>query len=110
MPKIDKSFRFNPQTYANFKELAAKNGYTATGALEKFMADAVKFGLAFPSGKNAAVEAEARVMLAWLKEGKYGVNLAAKKKQAQEDAYSSPPKIEDTQLREDIEETLKKMP
>ena len=51
MPKIDKSFRFNPQTYAGFKELAAKNGYTTTGALEKFMADAVEYGLLFPSAK-----------------------------------------------------------
>ena len=42
-----------------------------TAALEKFMADAVKFGLVFPSAKDEAAEAEARVMLSWLKEGKY---------------------------------------
>ena len=62
----------------SFKDLASKNGYTATGALEKVMADTVKFGLVFPSAKNAAVEAEARVMLAWLKGGKYWVNLGGK--------------------------------
>jgi hypothetical protein len=55
----------------NFKELASKNGYAVTAALEKFMADAVKFGLVFPSAKNEATQVEARVMLAWLKEGKY---------------------------------------
>jgi hypothetical protein len=38
------------------------------------MSDAVKFGLVFPSAKNAAAEAEARVMLAWLKEGNHVLN------------------------------------
>jgi hypothetical protein len=71
LAKVFKAFRFDPQLYTSFKDLASKNGYTATGALEKFMADAVKFGLVFPSSQNAAAEAEARVILAWLKEGKY---------------------------------------
>jgi hypothetical protein len=78
LPKVLKAFRFNPQLYEDFKGLASKNEYTSTVALEKFMADAVKFGLVFPSAKNAAAEAEARVMLAWLKEGKYWVNLGDK--------------------------------
>jgi hypothetical protein len=64
LTKIDKTFRLNPQVYADFKDLASKNGDTATGALEKFMADAVKFGLVFPLAKNAAAEAEGRV--SWL--------------------------------------------
>jgi len=34
--------------------------------LKKFMAEAVKFGLVFPSAKNAAAKAEARVMLSWI--------------------------------------------
>ena len=42
------------------------------------MADAVKFGLVFPSAKDEAAEAEARVMPAWLKEGKCWVNLGDK--------------------------------
>ena len=111
MPKIDKSFRFNPQVYAAFKELASKNGYTATGALEKFMADAVKYGLPFPSSKNDADEIEARVMLAWLKEGKYWVNLGGK---AETSTRGRLPellsKVEDVELRLDIAETLKQMP
>jgi len=41
IPKAFKSFRFNPQLYMSFKESAAKNGYTVTAALEKFMACAV---------------------------------------------------------------------
>ena len=50
------AFRFDPQVYMSFKDLASRNGFTVTAALEKFMADAVKFGLAFPSAKNAATE------------------------------------------------------
>jgi hypothetical protein len=53
------------------------------------MADAVKFGLVFPSAKNAAAEAEARAMLAWLKEGKYWVNLGDKAETRQEVAVCS---------------------
>ena len=111
MAKINKSFRLNPQVYADFKDLASKSGYTATGALEKFMADAVKFGLVFPSARNEAAEAEARVMLAWLKEGKYWVNLGDKEETSTRGRLLQLlPKLEDTDLRKDIEETLKKMP
>ncbi len=111
MPKIDKSFRFNPQTYAGFKELAAKNGYTTTGALEKFMADAVEFGLVFPSAKNEATQSEARVMLAWLKEGKYWVNLGGKEETSTRGRLLQLlPEVEDAELRKDIEETLKAKP
>jgi hypothetical protein len=57
MPKVFKGFRFNSQLYLSFKELAFKNGYTVTGALEKFMACAVEFGLVFPSAaKTEAIE------------------------------------------------------
>ena len=62
--KSGKAFRFDPQIYADFKGLASKSGYTMTSALEKFMADAGKFGLVFPSAKEEAAEAEARGMLA----------------------------------------------
>ena len=108
MAKINKTFRLNPQVYADFKDLASKSGYTATGALEKFMADAVKFGLVFPSAKNAAAEAEARVMLAWLKEGKYWVSLGGKEETSTRGRLLQLlPKIEDADLRKDIEENLK---
>ena len=74
MARVFKAFRFDPQIYAGFKELASKNGLTMTSALEKFMADSLKFGLVFPSAKEEVVEAEeARVMLSWLKGGKYWV-------------------------------------
>jgi len=41
MPKARKGFRFNPQLYEDFKDLASKNGYTETATLEKFRTDAV---------------------------------------------------------------------
>ena len=111
MPKPVRTFHFDLQIYSAFKELSSKNGYTVTGALEKFMADAVKFGLVFPSAKNAACEAEARVMLTWLKEGKYWVNLGDKAETSTRGRLLQLlPKIEDAELRKDVEETLKKMP
>jgi len=111
MPKARKGFRFDPQLYMRFKELAGKNGYTVTATLEKFMANAVEFGLVFPSGKNEAAEAEARVMLAWLKEGKYWVNLGGKEETSTRGRLLQLlPKVEDAELRSAIEETLKKMP
>jgi hypothetical protein len=111
LTKINKTFRLNSQVYADFKDLASKNGYTATGAVEKFMADAVQFGLVFPSAKNAASEAEARVMLSWLKGGKYWVNLGGKQETSIKGRLLQLlPKVEDADLRVEIEETLKKKP
>jgi hypothetical protein len=111
MPKARRGFRFNPQIYEPFKELAGKNGYTVTAAFEKFMSDAVKFGLAFPSAKTEIWEAEARVMLAWLKQGKYWVNLGDKQETSTRGRLLQLlPKIEDADFRKDIEETLKKKP
>jgi hypothetical protein len=54
---------FTLQVHGGFKELAGKNGYTVTVALEKFMSRAVEFGLVFPSAKAEAAQAEARAML-----------------------------------------------
>lgn len=109
MPKSRKGFRLNPQLYNAFKELASKNGYTVTGAFEKFMASAVEFGLVFPSAVKAEhVDAEARVLLVWLKKDKYWVNLGGKEETSTRGRLLELlPKIEDAQLREEIEETLK---
>jgi hypothetical protein len=110
MPKVLKSFKFNPQLYASFKELAAKNGYTVTAALEKFMMGAVEYGLVFPSAvKTEAVEAEARVMLAWLEKDKYWVSLDREQEiSTRGRLLQLLPKVENAQLRAEIEETLKK--
>jgi len=111
MARVFKAFRFDPQIYADFKELARKSGYTMTSALEKFMADSLKFRLVFPSAREESVEAEARVMLSWLKGGKYWVNLGGKEETSTRGRLLQLLlKVEDADLRKDIEETLKKMP
>jgi hypothetical protein len=112
MPKVFKGFRFDSQLYLAFKKLAFENGYTVTGAFEKFMSSAVDFGLAFPSAaKTENVEAEARVMLAWLKEGRYWVNLGGGEETSTRGRLLQLlPEVEDADLRSDIEETLKKKP
>jgi hypothetical protein len=75
------------------------------------MADAVEFGLVFPSAKTEVWEAEARVMLVWLKEGKYWVNLGDKAETSTRGRLLLLlPTVKDTDLRKDIKEMLKKMP
>jgi hypothetical protein len=110
MPKVFKGFRFNSQLYLSFKELALKNGYTVTAALEKFMESSVEFGLAFPAAaKTENAEAEARIMLAWLKEGKYWVNLGSGEETSTKGRLLQLlPKVESAELRAEIEATLKK--
>jgi hypothetical protein len=111
MPKAGKGFRFNPQLYASFKEIASKNGYTVTAALEKFMQTRVEHGLTFPASKSQTAEAEVRIMLTWLKEGKYWANLGDKQETSTTGLLLQLlPKIEDADLREELEKTLKKMP
>ncbi len=112
MAKVLKSFKFKPQVYESFKQLASKNGYTVTGAFEKFMESAIDHGLVFPSAvKKENVEAEARIMLAWLKEGKYWVNLGGGEETSTRGRLLQLlPNVENADLRLDIEETLKKKP
>jgi hypothetical protein len=108
LAKPFRTFRFDLQVYAAFKDLASENGCTVTAALEKSMGDAVKFGLVFPSCQNAAAEDEARVMLSWLKGGKYRVSLGGKEETSTRGRLIQLlPKVENAELREDIELTLK---
>jgi len=83
-----------------------------TAAFEKFMTCVVEFGLVFPSAaKTENVEAEARVMLAWLKEGRYWVNLSGGEETSTRGRLLQLlPNVESADLRLDIEETLKKKP
>jgi len=110
MPKAFKAFRFNPQLYASFKSLASKNGYTVTAALEKFMSCALEHGLVFPSAaKTEDVEAEARIMLAWLKKGVYWISLGGEKETSTKGRLLHLlPMVENAELKKEIEETLKK--
>ena len=107
-----KSFRFDPDLYAKFKELAQNNGLMVTEAFEKFMktcveSKALAFSVAAP---KSAMEAEARVLLAWLRKGEYWYTLGNN-----EDEYSVTGRllqllsvVEDASLKAEIEEELKK--
>ena len=112
LPKKLKGFRFNPQMYESFKSLATRSGYTVTAAFEKFMSNSVEFGLSFPSpAKVENVEAEARIMLAWLKEGRYWVNLGGGTETSTRGRLLLLlPAVENADLKKDIEETLKNKP
>jgi hypothetical protein len=74
------------------------------------MASAVEYGLVFPSAaRTKNVEAEARVMLTWLKEGKYWINLGGGEETSiQGRLLYLLPNVRRADLRLDIEETLKK--
>jgi hypothetical protein len=110
LPKPLKSFRFNPQIYDAFRQLSSRNGYTVTAALEKFMETALQHGLVFPSPtKIEDAEAEARILLTWLKQGQYWYYLT------EEESISTAgrllqllPKIRGADLKVEIEEALKK--
>ncbi|MGA3191281.1 MAG: hypothetical protein ABSD73_02060 [Candidatus Bathyarchaeia archaeon] len=110
MPKEFKAFRFNSQLYASFKELASKNGYTVTGALEKFMSSAVEHGLVFPSTAQLEdVEREARIMLTWLRKGDNWVNLDGKEETSTKGRLLALlTKVKDAALKTQITEALEK--
>ncbi|MGD0449526.1 MAG: hypothetical protein ABSA79_00540 [Candidatus Bathyarchaeia archaeon] len=110
MPKMLKAFRFNPELYEKFKVLASESGYTVTGAFEKFMSNALEYGLAFPSATkvNEDAETEARVLLTLLKRNKYWVRMDEKKDVSVTGRLLQLlPNIKETNLRQDIEQTLK---
>jgi hypothetical protein len=112
LPKPLKSFRFNPQTYNSFKELASQNGYTATSALEKFMETALQHGLVFPSAaKTQDTETETRILLAWMAQGRYWYNITGEKELSTVGRLLQLlPMITNEDLRQEIEESLKKKP
>jgi hypothetical protein len=111
MAKTPKMFRFTNDVYTKFKELAGQSGYTATAAFEKFMNCCVQNGaLAFPAAAKAEdVEAEGRIMLDWLRKGKYWFYLKSEE-QASVTArlLQLLPQVRDVQLKTEIEEQLKK--
>ena len=111
MPKTPKFFKFNSELYGRFKDLVSKSPYTITGAFEKFMSSCVENGaLSFPSSAAAAdVEAEARVMLAWLKKGKhwYSPDSGEQEFSVEGRLLHLLQKVRDQALKEKVEESLK---
>jgi hypothetical protein len=108
-----KSFRFDPELYARFKRLAQGSGLKVTEAVEKFMAASVANGaIVFPEPAAAAeaVEREARVMLAWMEQGRCWYHVGS-----EENEVSIPgrllellPLVKSAQLKREIEQVLKK--
>jgi len=62
MARVFKAFKFDPQIYADFKELASKNGYTMTSTLEKFMADSLPRRLSWQVFVCLFSDGESRVL------------------------------------------------
>jgi hypothetical protein len=111
LPKKPKLFKFNSELYGRFKDLVSKTGFTVTGAFEKFMSSCVDNGvLSFPSSVAAGdVEAEARVMLAWLKRGQhwYSPESGEEEFSVEGRLLQLLPRVRDQALKEKIEESLK---
>jgi hypothetical protein len=71
LAKIFKGFRFEAQLYGDFKSVASAGGCTVTGAFERFMDVCVEGGLlVFPERNIEGFEAEARVLVDWLRKGR----------------------------------------
>ena len=69
--KVFKGFRFDPEVYEGFKQLSSAKGCTVTYALERFMYGCVANGiLTYPSLRAQDYEAEAEVLVDWLRKGK----------------------------------------
>ena len=108
MVKTFKGFRFDPELYAKFKGLAAQSSLGVTEAFERFMRVCVENGaITFPEPVD--FEAEARVLLAWLRKGDYWYGVY----DAEEISVTGRllqllSKVEDDTLKKEIEEELKK--
>ncbi len=109
MGKVFRGFRFEPALYEAFCRLAEREGLTATGAFERFMAGCVGVDtLVFPDRLVSDFEAEARVLVDWLGKGRYfyrtpegtEINICGR-------LLTLLPKVADPPLKRSIEETLK---
>jgi len=71
LAKIFRGFRFENQLYRDFQGVASAAGLTATCAFERFMNACVERNLlVFPEMSVEGYEAEARVLIDWLRKGK----------------------------------------
>ncbi len=109
MVKVFKGFRFDPDLYAGFGRLASAGGCTVTGAFERFMSCCVEGGvLVFPDCGVEGFEAEARVLVDWLRKGRrfyrgeggVEVNIAGR-------LVWLLLRVRDVELRREMEEELK---
>lgn len=112
MVKAFKAFRFDPVLYAEFKDLAARSGLMVTEAFEKFMEACVRTGaVTYPqvAERRVALEAEARVLLTWRKQGEYWYNAEdGEELSVKGRLFALLGQVADEELRREIEEELKK--
>ena len=109
LAKVFKGIRFEAQLYRDFKSVASAGGCTVTGAFEQFMGVCVEGGLlVFPERNIEGFEAEARVLVDWLRKGRrfyrgeggVEVNIAGR-------LVGLLLKVRDSELRGEIEVALK---
>ena len=104
------SFRFNADQYASFKQLALAKSLTVTEAFERFISICIASDeLIFPDPKLLDHKAEARVLINWLKKGKY----LYRKENGEENNVQGRLfwlliKVPDAALKREIEAVLKK--
>lgn len=113
MGKVFKGFRFDPELYERFKAVAERSGLMITEAFEKFMHVCVEAGaVRFPDAgrKRSGVEAEARVLLTWLKKGQTSYSATDEGEEISIHArlLQVLSQVEDEALQKEIEEELKK--
>lgn len=108
-----KAFRFDPELYAEFKSVAERSGLMVTEAFEKFMRACVEAGaVKMPEAKrdSSGVEAQARVLLAWLRKGQtsYWGDSGDEEISIHARLLQMLSQVKDETLRREIEEELEK--
>jgi hypothetical protein len=112
MGKVFKGFRFDPELYEKFKDLADRNGLMITETFEKFMkasveAETVRLPEVKSSGRGG-VESEARVLLAWLRKGQTSYWVTGDEISVQGMLLQMLSQVKDEALQKEIEEQLKR--
>jgi hypothetical protein len=113
MVKVFKGFRFDPELYERFKEVADRDRLMVTEAFKRYMrasVDARTVKLPEPKSRGrSGVDAEARVLLAWLRKGQtsYWIN-EDKEVSIHVQLLQMLTKVEDEALQEETEQQLQK--
>jgi len=110
LDKLFRGVRFKPELYYEFKRLADSDGFTVTRAFERFMEVCLgQGGVVFPDYKLEGLEAEARVLLDWLRKGKRFYRYVGKEEvNVVGRLVFLLTRVRDAGLRGDIEAELKK--
>ena len=110
MGKALRGFRFDVELYEDFKRIAGTGGLTITDAFERFMRGCVEAEvLVFPDKKVLDFEVEARVLVDWLGKGKlFYRSEGAEEVNIQGRLLWLLPKINNSALKRDVEDVLKK--